>query len=159
MQTNWYQNIWFSFYGSWLFYTNIWKVHNVWLTVLVSHSWTKFGGILESVYPSVHVSHLCPDDIFRTTEPYTTKLGMIIHHHDPVECHAKQLSSYLQGQGHSAGSNPQKIMVSSISPELFNLATKFGIIKVHHHTLECYVTILDCYLQGQVTMLAETLKI
>ena len=31
---------------------------------------------------------------------YATKLGM-------MECHAKRLGSYCQGQGHSAGPNPQ----------------------------------------------------
>ena len=51
----------------------------------------------------------------------------------PLEsgCHVKRLASYLQGQGHSAGSNSQKItfFVSHelqkrtffISPELLNL--------------------------------------
>ena len=28
----------------------------------------------------VHVSNLHPEDIFRTTEPYVTKLGMMMHH-------------------------------------------------------------------------------
>ena len=32
-----------------------------------------------------HLSHLCPEDIFQTTKQQT-KLGMMVHHHEP-ECH------------------------------------------------------------------------
>ena len=48
------------------------------------------------------------------TELYATKLGMMVHHHDR-ECHAKRLGSCLQGQGHSVGSDPQKLTDSSVS--------------------------------------------
>ena len=34
--------------------------------------------------------------------------GMLVQNHDP-ECHAIRLGSYIQGHGHSAGTNPQKI--------------------------------------------------
>ena len=34
-------------------------------------------------------------------------VSMMVHHHD-LECHAKRFGSYLQGQGHGAGSNPPK---------------------------------------------------
>ena len=38
---------------------------------------------------------------------YILKLGMLMRHHN-LECYAKSLGSYLQGQGHSVGSNPEK---------------------------------------------------
>ena len=70
-----------------------------------------------SVCPCVK---LCLEDIFRTTELYVTKLGMILHHHN-LECRVKRLGSYLQDQDHSAGSNSQKITFSSISLFFFYL--------------------------------------
>ena len=49
------------------------------------------------------------------------KLGMRVHHHD-LECHTERFGCYLyHDEGHSACSNPKKITVSSISPELLNL--------------------------------------
>ena len=46
----------------------------------------------------VRLAHLCPDEIFRTTKLYATKIGRmgLVHHHDQ-ECHANRLGSYLQG--------------------------------------------------------------
>ena len=67
-----------------------------------------------SICLSVHVSHRCLEDIFRTTKLCATKLGMMVHHRNP-ECHVKGPGSYLQGQGHSAGSKPKK------NPQLFLL--------------------------------------
>ena len=68
------------------------------------------GGMFES-----DCIYLSPFSLFfRTTKLYATKLGMLVHHHDP-ECHVERLGSCFQGQGHSAGSNPEKVTVSSIS--------------------------------------------
>lgn len=50
----------------------------------------------------VRVFTLCPADNFQTARRFVTKLGMIVHHHEP-ECHAKGLGCYLQGQGHNEG--------------------------------------------------------
>ena len=43
---------------------------------------------------------VCPDDVFWITEPFTTKLGMVMHHYEP-DCFSKRLLCCLQGQGHS----------------------------------------------------------
>ena len=57
------------------------------------------------------------DNISSTTEPFVTKLGMVMHHHGP-ECHARRLACYLQGHGHSEGSCSLNMIVSTISTEL-----------------------------------------
>ena len=54
-------------------------------------------GILESVCPygtPTFVQKISSESL----NHWATKLGMMVHHHDP-ECHAKRLGSYLQGQG------------------------------------------------------------
>ena len=95
------------------------------IVLLINHDYTpcsKVWGvtILESGCLSVHLSCLVQKISSKITKLYASKLGMMVHHHDSG-CYAKRLGSYLQLQGHSAGSNPQKITVSSISPELLNL--------------------------------------
>ena len=47
-------------------------------------------------------------------QPFVTKLGIVVHHHEP-ECHAKKMGFYLQGQGHSMGLYNQNKTVSTIS--------------------------------------------
>ena len=47
-------------------------------------------------------------------QPFVTKLGFVVHHHEP-ECHAKKRGFYLQGQGHSVGLYNQNEIVSTIS--------------------------------------------
>ena len=54
----------------------------------VSLCWNIY--ILESLCSSVCVSGFCPDSIFGTAQPFLTKLGMVMHHHEP-ECHAERL--------------------------------------------------------------------
>ena len=44
--------------------------------------------------------NVCSDDIFWIDEPFTTKLGMAMHHCEP-DCLSKRLVCCLQGQGHS----------------------------------------------------------
>ena len=44
--------------------------------------------------------NVCLEQIFWTTEKLITKLGMVLHHHEPV-CLAKRLLCCLQDQGHS----------------------------------------------------------
>ena len=46
-------------------------------------------------------------------QPFITKLGIVVHHHEP-ECHAKKMGFYLQGHGHSVGLYNQNMMVSTI---------------------------------------------
>ena len=48
-------------------------------------------------------------------QPFVTKLGIVVHHHE-LECHAKKkLGFYLQDQGHSVGLYNQNVMVSAVS--------------------------------------------
>ena len=48
-------------------------------------------------------------------QPFVTKHGIVVHHHEP-ECHAKKsVGFYLQGQGHSVGLYNQNMTVSTIS--------------------------------------------
>ena len=53
--------------------------------------------MLESlcVHPSVHVSMLCPEDIFCTAQPLGTKLGVVVRLCEP-ECHAIILDAILK---------------------------------------------------------------
>ena len=44
--------------------------------------------------------NVCPDDIFWIAEPFTTKLGLVVHHYEP-DCLSKRLVCCLQGQGRS----------------------------------------------------------
>ena len=46
--------------------------------------------------------NVCPDNIFRMAEPFTTKLDMVMHHYEPDRL-PKRLVCLLQGQGHSEG--------------------------------------------------------
>ena len=70
----------------------------------------KYGGggcILESLCPSVCLSFclfawVCLDDISCTTQPFLSKLGMVVYYHE-AECHAQKLVHYLQCLGHSKG--------------------------------------------------------
>ena len=60
-------------------------------------------------------------DIFRITEHFVTKFGMVMQHLEP-ECHAEKKfcgCCYLQGQGHSEGSYDENITLSTIFSKLF----------------------------------------
>ena len=52
--------------------------------------------------------NVCPDHIFLIAEPFTTKLGMMMHHYAP-DCLPKRLVCCPQGQGHSEGSYYQNM--------------------------------------------------
>ena len=47
-------------------------------------------------------------------QPFVTKLGIVVHHHE-LECSAKKMGFYLQGQGQSVGLYNQNMTVSTIS--------------------------------------------
>ena len=47
-------------------------------------------------------------------QPFVTKLGIVVHHHE-LECHAKKMGLYLQGQANGEGLYNQNMMVSIIS--------------------------------------------
>ena len=77
--------------------------------------------------------NVCPDDIFWIAEPFTTKLGMVMHHYEP-DCLSKRLVCCLQGQGHN---NIIKIWLFNILSELLILLqAKLGLM-VHHHKVDC----------------------
>ena len=58
----------------------------------------------ESTVVSSGVRAVCSWQIFVPTrlsvciQPFVTKLGIVVHHHEP-ECHARKMGFYLQGQG------------------------------------------------------------
>ena len=56
-------------------------------------------GITPSICPFVRS---CPFDISWTAQPFFTKLGMALYHHE-VMCLVQKLFHYLQCQGHSKG--------------------------------------------------------
>ena len=64
--------------------------------------------------------NVCPDDIFWPAETFTTKLDMVMHHHEP-DCLSKQLYCCHQGQGHSEGSYNKKYGLPNITSELLIL--------------------------------------
>ena len=63
---------------------------------------------------------ICKIPLILTTELYATKPAMMVHHPD-LECNARRLGSYLQGQGDNMGSNPQKITMPYLNYEVLNL--------------------------------------
>ena len=52
----------------------------------------------------------------QTMSSESPKLGQVVPDHR-LECHAKSLGCYLQGQGHSEGLYYQKVTVSTMSSE------------------------------------------
>ena len=63
-------------------------------------------------------------------------------HHYELQCHAKRLICYFQGQGHFKSSYDQNMTISTVSFELL-------ILLLHYHKLECFMEKLDCCVQGQ----------
>ena len=59
------------------------------------------------------VTHFVPTRLSVCLQPCVTKLGIVVHHHEP-ECHAKKFEFYFQGQGHRVGLYNQNITVSTI---------------------------------------------
>ena len=64
--------------------------------------------------------NICLDDIFRTTEHFVTKLGMVMQHYEP-ECHVqKELFAVVKVKV-TEGSYDQNTTLSTISSELLTL--------------------------------------
>ena len=57
--------------------------------------------------------NVCLDDIFRTTEHFVAKPGMVMQHHKP-ECHAEKLVHCVQCQG----LYNQNVTISVVSSKL-----------------------------------------
>ena len=70
---------------------------------------------------------LCPENICGTSQPFKTKLGMGVHHHEP-ECDAQKMICCLQGQGHSEGWCDENMTVCVVCSELPILLQTFGLI-------------------------------
>ena len=62
-------------------------------------------------------------------EPFVTKPSMVRHHYKP-ECHMWKMDFYLQGQGHSEGSELQWMFARTMS-----LIVKLSMM-MHHHQPE-----------------------
>ena len=59
----------------------------------------------------------CPDDMFRTSEHFVNKPGMIMQQHEP-DCNAEKLVHCVHCQGDSKGLCNQNMTVSVVSSEL-----------------------------------------
>ena len=96
---------------------------------------------MESVGLSVHLSRFCLDCTFCTAQPFVTKLGIMVYHHEP-ECLAERWVRCLQGQGHKEDSFDQNVTVSTIYFEGASLfATKFGLMPVFKATLKVQTSV------------------
>ena len=62
---------------------------------------------------------VCPDDTFWITEPLTTKLGMVMHHHEPT-CLPKRLIGFLKVKV-TVKAHVMKIWLSNMSSGLLIL--------------------------------------
>ena len=69
--------------------------------------------------------NVCPDNISWIAEPFTTKLGMVMHHYEP-DCPPKRLVCCLQDQGHNEGSCNQNMTFVCWIADPF--ATKLGLM-------------------------------
>ena len=76
--------------------------------------------------------NVCPNDIFRTTEHFVTKPGMVMQYHKPA-CHAEKLVHCVQCEGHSEGLHNKTMTISAVSSKLLvrlqpNLVSWYSII-------------------------------
>ena len=70
---------------------------------------------------------------FKPPKHFVSKLGIGMHRHE-LDCHAKRLVCYFQGQGHSKGSYDQNMTITTVSYELLILLL---VLIVHYHKPEC----------------------
>ena len=87
-----------------LYLLNCWSVCNqTWFDSTLSEGRVFYGeiGLLCSRSRSQQTFkmsvNVCPNDIFWIAEPFTTKLGMVMHHYEP-DCLSKRLVCCLQNQ-------------------------------------------------------------
>ena len=84
----------------------------------VKKNWIiAFRVIVTEKGQNVNVS---PDDIFKITNYFVSKLGIVMHHYQ-LECHAKRLICYFQGLGLCMSSYDQNMTISTVSFELLIL--------------------------------------
>ena len=91
-----------------------------------------------------------PDDIFYTTKHFVSKLGIMMDHHE-LECYAKRLVCYFQGQVHSKGSYDQNVTVFTILSELLIFFSAKLFLIVHHHKRVCFIRNWIAMLRVKVT--------
>ena len=89
--TNWTRN---QVKNSLIFFPFLW-IGSVLLCVPLPFNevgwWEEVFWNTMSVFLCVHVSGFCLVDIFRPTQPFGTKLGMVVHHLEP-ECQTEKNS-------------------------------------------------------------------
>ena len=100
--------------------------------------------------------NVCPDNIFLTVAPLTTKLGVVMHHHEP-DCLSKRLVWCLQSKGHREGSYNQNGTFKYIFWTADIFATKLCLM-AHHHKLDCLVKQRDCSVVFNVTVTGNVLN-
>ena len=76
--------------------------------------------VLESPRPPVRI---LSGTIFWTSQPFVTKLGRVVLHHE-LECHVKKLHCCLQGQDHSEDLKDEPEMM----PLIRNLVSDWSLI-------------------------------
>lgn len=76
--------------------------------------------LLELTCLSVHVHGFCAEDTLSTAQPFVTKPGVMMRHHE-LQCHVTRLGCYLQGHGHSDGLYCLNVTVSTGSSKLIIL--------------------------------------
>ena len=86
-------------------------LHCVWCIVLLQKG--KYCGVFRGEGCNAH-DIFVPSRLSVCMQPFVTKLGIVVHHHEP-DCHAEKLGFYLQRQGHSVCLYNQNMTVSTIS--------------------------------------------
>ena len=88
----------------------------------------------------------CPNDIFLTTEPFVTKLGIMVHHHE-LDCYVENWFAIFRVKVTvSAPVVKMGLFVVYIFWTISPFVIKHSLM-VEHHKLRCHVEILD-YHQG-----------
>ena len=113
----------FSIFLCFPLFSGTWRTLDLsipWCCLPISYyipSVTKFFGGGGAIYWNHGVClFMCPDFVWTiSNEPL--KLGIVVYYHE-LECHAKKLVCYLQGQDHSEGIYNHSITISTVSSKL-----------------------------------------
>ena len=74
----------------------------------------KHCGVFRGEGCNARDTYLFPIRLSVSLQPFVTKFGIVVHHHQP-ECHAKKWDSIFKFKGHSVGLYNQNMTVSTIS--------------------------------------------
>ena len=88
----------------------LWQSNLVWWYIIISQSvlWKKLDNFFHGHGHSEGSKCQWISVQMISSEPFTTQLGMVMHHHEP-ECLSARLVFCLQCQGHSEGSYNQNM--------------------------------------------------